>query len=172
MWVVLDGAIRADPEELRRLVATGFAGVDASDVEVRVDRARSSRESFTGRAHGRRPPRLASHPDTRFLVHLRIPGVLRNRAYPKTYRYPRRTTAPAITVLDWRERLLTLVAHEAWHVHQFRTGLRRSEVAAERWALRTLEAWRARGRPVVTPAPEATETPEVAVQTSLLDLLA
>jgi hypothetical protein len=162
--------IRADHAEIRRLIGEGFAGVDHSGVEVRIDRARGPRESFTGRAHGRRPPRLASHPETRFLVHLRIPSTLRNRAYPKTYRYPRRATAPAITVRDWRERFLALVAHEAWHVHQFRTGIRRSEVAAERWALRTLTSWRERGwsnpgRPAGTSA-----TPGH-VQASLLDLL-
>jgi hypothetical protein len=164
--VVVAADIRADRAELLRLVGNGFDGVDPAGVEVRIDRARGPRESFTGRAHGRRPPRLASRPDTRFLVHLRIPGVLRNRAYPKTYRYPRRRTAPAITVRDWRERLLTLVAHEAFHVHQFRTGLRRSEVTAERWALATLERWRT-AEPHVTKAGERPQP----VQTSLLDLL-
>jgi hypothetical protein len=169
--VVVDGDIRADVGELRRLIGEGFEGVEPDGVEVRVDRARGARESFTGRAHGRRPPRLASRPDTAFLVQLRIPGTLRNRAYPMTYRYPRRATAPAITVRDWRERLLALAAHEAWHVHQFRYGLPRSEVAAERWALRTLEDWRDRGRPDTRVDPKRVEGGEAPVQASLLDLI-
>jgi hypothetical protein len=171
VWVVVDGDIRADGGELRRLIDDGFEGVDPDRVEVRVDRARGARESFTGRAHGRRPPRLASRADTAFLVQLRIPATLRNRAYPKTYRYPRRATAPAITVRDWRERLLALAAHEAWHVHQFRHGLPRSEVAAERWALRTLQAWRDRGRPRPRPEPDGPDGAGVPIQASLLDLL-
>ena len=56
---------------------------------------------------------------------------------------------------DWRERLVALAAHEACHVRQFREGLRRSEVEAERWALRVLEAWRS-GRPRL---PEALVAP-------------
>jgi hypothetical protein len=75
-------------------------------------------------------------------VRLRLPRTLRNRDYPKSYRYPGRRTAPWITVGDWRERLMALAAHEACHVRQFTLGLRRSEVEAERWALRILSAWR------------------------------
>jgi len=163
--------IRIDRDELLRLVADAFAGVDRSGVEVRIDRARRPRESFTGRAHGRRPPRLARRSDTLFFVHLWIPSLLRNRGYPKSYRYPRRQTAPTITVRDWRERFLALVAHEAFHVHQFRTGLPRSEVTAERWALARLEQWRSRERAARSQERTEAEERRVPVQTSLLDLL-
>jgi hypothetical protein len=37
---------------------------------------------------------------------------------------------------------VALVAHEAYHTRQFREGLRRSEVQAERWAAQILESWR------------------------------
>ena len=79
---------------------------------------------------------------------MKVPATLRNRAYPRTYRYPRLKTAPWITVSDWQERFVALVAHEAFHTRQFREGLRRSEVQAERWAARILESWR-ETRPVV-----------------------
>jgi hypothetical protein len=128
--------------DLGRLVAEAFAGIDAAGVEVHVERARNSWESFTGRAYGGRPKRPRSHPETRFLVRVKIPGSLRNRSYPRTYRYPRLKTAPWITVRDWQERFVALVAHEAFHTRQFREGLRRSEVQAERWAARILESWR------------------------------
>ena len=143
--IVVSGEIRADHGELRRLVEEGFAGIDPSGVEVRVERAQRSWDSFTGRAYFEPPRRLRPHPATRYLVRLKVPSVLRNRGYPKTYRYPRRKTAPSISVDDWRERFIALVAHEACHVRQFREGSRRSEVAAERWAASVLEDWR-RGR--------------------------
>jgi hypothetical protein len=142
---VVSEQIRADHGELRRLIGQGFAGIDGSGVEVRVERALRSWESFTGRAYPEPPRRPKAHPGTQYLVRLKVPAVLRNRGYPQSYRYPRLKTAPSITVRDWRERLVALVAHEAFHVHQFRRGLRRSEVAAERWADSVLEAWRGQG---------------------------
>lgn len=138
--------IRADHDEVRRLVHDGFRGVEHGDVEVEVVRARESRLSFTGLAFWELPPaaRRRGAPGIRYLVRLRLPGTLRNRAYPKTFRYRGRKTAPWITVVDWRERLLALAAHEACHIRQFRGGLRRSEIEAERWAQAALEAWRSR----------------------------
>jgi hypothetical protein len=132
--------IRADHRVLRELVDDGFAGVDCADVELVVDRARTSAESFTGRAYAE-PHHRRLQPGTRYLVRLKIPATLRNRAYPKTYRYWNRKTAPWITVGDWQERLVALAAHEACHIRQFRKGLRRSELEAERWAGARTEAW-------------------------------
>ena len=148
--IVVSGDIRADHDELSRLIEEGFTGIDATGVEVRVERASRSWESFTGRAYSEPPRRPRAHPATRYLVRLKIPSVVRNRGYPKSYRYPQRKTAPSITARDWRERFIALVAHEAFHVRQFREGLRRSEVAAEGWALRVLEDWRG-GERVVRP---------------------
>jgi hypothetical protein len=152
--------IRADYGEIGRLVQEGFAGVQHHDVEVEVIRARDSRRSFTGLAFWELPPaaKRRGTPGVRYLVRLRLPGTLRNRAYPKTYRYRGRKTAPWITVVDWREQLLALAAHEACHVRQFRGRLRRSEVEAERWAEATLTAWRQRARtpsePRIAPRPD------------------
>src|SRR5436189_6458267 len=128
MVVIVDPAIRADRAELRGLVDAGFEGVDSSGVVVLMERARWRQDSFTGRAYGQPPSRMWRRPGIRFVVRLRIPGTLRNRGYPMTQRYPRRKTAPWITVGNWRERLVSLGAHEACHVRQFREGTRRSEV--------------------------------------------
>lgn len=141
--IVLREEIRAGRADLCRLIEQGFRGIDPSAVEVWVERATRSWESFTGRAYPEPPRRPRAHPTTRYVVRLRLPGTLRNRGYPQSYRYPRLKTAPSISVSDWRERLVALVAHEAFHVHQFREGLRRSEVQAERWADSVLQAWRA-----------------------------
>lgn len=143
MRITVSDGISVDVEELRLLIREAFAGIDTSGVELRVELARNSGESFTGRAYPEPPRRPKPMPGTLFLVRLRLPGVLRNRGYPRAYRYTGLVTAPWITVRDWRERLLALAAHEAFHVHQFREGLRRSEVAAERWALKKLADWTA-----------------------------
>jgi hypothetical protein len=141
--IVVSEAIAADVEELRLLIHEAFAGIDVSGVELRIEPARNSRESFTGRAYPEPPRRPKPAPGTLFFVRLRLPGALRNRGYPRAYRYTGLVTAPWITVQDWRERLVALAAHEAFHVYQFREGLRRSEVAAERWALKKLAEWTA-----------------------------
>jgi hypothetical protein len=149
MLVTIDPAIRADHAEIRHLVVAGFEGVDGSGVAVLVERARRRQDSFTGRAYGQPPRSLRRWPGVRFVVRLRTPATLRNRGYPMTHRYPGRKTAPWITVSTWRERLVSLAAHEACHVRQFRDRTRRSEVEAERWAVAVLGAWRARSAPLV-----------------------
>jgi hypothetical protein len=154
--IVVSSDIRADHGGLCRLIKEGFTGIDSTGVEVRVERAYRSWDSFTGRAYSEPPRRPRAHPATRYLVRLKIPSVLRNRGYPKSYRYPQRKTAPSITARDWRERFVALVAHEAFHVRQFREGLRRSEVAAERWALSVLEDWRGGGGVVQPLSPSTT----------------
>jgi hypothetical protein len=135
--------IRGDHEALRGLIVASFDGVEREGVEVHLDWARGRRQSFTGRAYPQLPSRPRTERGTRYLVRLDLPSVFRNRGYPLTYRYRGLRTAPWITVADWRERLVALAAHEAFHIHQFRNGIRRSEVQAERWALRRLVEWRA-----------------------------
>jgi len=142
--VVVEDEIRADPDELRALIVASFEGVDPEGVEVRLEWAgggRHRRQTYTGRAYPQVPPRWR-RPGVRYLVRLDLPSVFRNRGYPLTYRYRGLRTAPWITVRDWRERLVALAAHEAYHTHQFRHEMRRSEVQAERWAVRVLAEWR------------------------------
>jgi hypothetical protein len=145
IWVSPD--IRADHARLSGLIIDAFQGVRAFDVLVRVERAKRPALSFAGRAYPEPSASMLGGMQARYLVRLLLPSVLRNRAYPKTYRYARRATAPWITVGDWRERVIALAAHEAYHVHQFREGLRRSEVQAERWAAQVLLSWRERELP-------------------------
>ena len=139
--IAVSPAMKADHEALRALVVEAFDGVDASGVEVHLRVPAPRRPTFVGRAYPQLPSRPRTHADTRYLVRLDLPSLVRNRGYPMTYRYRGLSTAPWITVRDWRERLMALAAHEAYHIHQFREGLRRSEVQAERWALRRLIEW-------------------------------
>lgn len=60
----------------------------------------------------------------------------------KEHHYPRLSTAPVYDLDDWMEALVHLLAHEFAHCEQFTLGQKRSEIAAERSALRTLEKFR------------------------------
>src|SRR5262245_28827975 len=128
MRIVVSEEIRTDHQELRTLVVDAFEGIETIGVEVHVQRPAGRRVLFTGRAYPQLPSRPRTQPGTRYLVKLDVPSLMRNRGYPFTYRYSGLRTAPWITVRDWRERLVALAAHEAYHVHQFRHGIRRSEV--------------------------------------------
>ena len=143
--MAVDPGIRVDHDLIRSLVLEGFTGVDASEVEVRVEPAGRAARSFAGRAYPSVPKSARAAPGVRYLVRLYVPVAPRNRGFPRTYRYRRLRTAPAITVGDWQEALVALAAHEACHVRQFREGSRRSEVEAERWSKGVLRAWTGRG---------------------------
>ncbi len=142
MRIVVSGEIRTDHQSLRALVVAAFQGIESDGVEVHMLRATGRRVRFSGRAYPQVPSRPRTYPGTRYLIKLDLPSLMRNRGYPFTYRYSGLRTAPWITVQDWRERLVALAAHEAYHIHQFRHGIRRSEVQAERWALQRLGEWR------------------------------
>jgi hypothetical protein len=139
--VAVDPRIRANHDVVRSLVLDGFAGVDATGVEVRVEPAGRPSRSFAGRAYPSVPKSARASGDVRYLVRLFLPVAPRNASFPRTYRYRRLRTAPAITVGDWRQALLAVAAHEACHIRQFRDGSSRSEVEAERWSKRVLQTW-------------------------------
>ena len=124
------------------MISEGFKGIGRADVEVHVVPNRS-RFAISGRAWPELPPGRARAAGTRFLVQIEMPSKPSAAGYPFVWRYPKRKTAPQMTARDWRERLLAVAAHEAYHVRQFRQGMRRSEVTAERWAQRTLDRYRA-----------------------------
>jgi len=140
--IAVSEEIRANHVLLRSIVSEGFGGLAADDVEVCVEPPRDRGLAFCGRAYAEPPARWRTTERTRYIVRLFVPRRLVARGYPRTYRYRDRSTAPWITVQDWRERLLALAAHEACHIRQFRDGSRRSEIQAERFALQTLTAWR------------------------------
>ena len=82
----------------------------------------------------------------KYLVTMRIPPNLEDLAYPHQLQYRRRGVAmrraPVVQVVDWLEELVHLAAHEARHVAQFRLGVVKSEVDAERWAAAAVERFR------------------------------
>jgi len=142
MLVVVSHLIRADHEEVTGIVREGFHGISRDGVEVQVVATRSSHR-FTGKAWLEPPARRERSPETRWLVEIVMPARPSSEGYPLEWRYPKLKTAPVFVAHDWRDQLFAVAAHEAYHVKQFRMGMRRSEVAAERWAHRALERVRA-----------------------------
>ncbi|HWH31914.1 MAG TPA: hypothetical protein VNU01_04525 [Egibacteraceae bacterium] len=98
---------------------------------------------FSGRAYSG-VPRIANvAPGTAYLVTLHMPSDTAHAGpYPALRKYPGLKTAPPIPVGCWREELFAVAAHEAFHIQQFATGARVSEIDAEKAALAALAAWR------------------------------
>ena len=142
MILLISPRVAVPLEEVRSLVREGFRGVGKADVEVQIV-ANRSRWVFSGKAWPELPVRRASSPRTRFLVEISMPRKPSADGFPYCWKYPRLKTAPRLEARTWQERLVALAAHEAYHVRQFRLGMRKSEVAAERWAGRALDRFRA-----------------------------
>ena len=66
--------------------------------------------------------------------------------FPIRATYPGLKTAPEMEYRSWEEALVGVAAHEFCHLKQYRRGKRYSDVAAERWAKKCLEEFRAAGR--------------------------
>lgn len=122
-----------------------LAGLDPSSHGSTRELAVQPRYAYTGRVRDRDRHGVTSR--RRFLVTLRIPSDPSQTGdeHPRRSRDPRRRDAPVLHLRDWREEIVRLVAHEAWHVHQHRTDVPRSETDAERWAASRLDAYRAVG---------------------------
>jgi hypothetical protein len=68
----------------------------------------------------------------------------RDQSFPYTYRYPGLKTAPQYTLRNWKEHLVSTVAHESTHALESKLKRRHSEIRAEYMAIAVLEAYRAR----------------------------
>jgi hypothetical protein len=141
MILRLTERLRVPPEEVRDLILEGFHGVGKQGVEVHVV-ANRSRWVFSGKAWPEPPKRRVTSAGTEFLVEISMPRAPAAEGFPYRWRYTGLKTAPRLIAFTWQERLVALAAHEAYHVKQFRLGMRKSEVAAERWAVRALERHR------------------------------
>lgn len=124
--------------EVERLVRFAAKGVRTSRVEVHV---KNSKRVFAGRAWhniGRNHVvNVAEYIDDLVIVRLGSPD-----RFPFEFSYPRLKTAPRYTINNWKEAMVSVTAHELYHIKQRRTGKRSSEVKAERWALKRLNEYR------------------------------
>ena len=138
-----DSAPVVEAYRRRRDAAAAAARTDGA-LRRHVDQRLGERMSAL--AYFELPPMARAAVGIRYLVTMRIPPNLEELAYPHELQYRRRgvamRTAPVVQVVDWLEELVHLAAHEARHVAQFRLGLAKSEVDAERWAAETVERFR------------------------------
>jgi len=110
---------------------------------------KNSRYSFRGRAYPHMPTMSNRYwtgdgdaiGGRRFLVVAAIGAPERFPIFQ--HRYPGMRRAPQYDVMTWQEGFVMLVAHELTHCQQFALGLPRSEIEAEKAAVRALEAYRA-----------------------------
>ncbi|WP_370324622.1 hypothetical protein [Euzebya sp.] len=116
---------------------------------VTVDR---TRHWVTGRAYHGVPYPRAVPPGTRFVVTLKVPQVIPDGLLPADRTYHRAKSAGASRIETPADDLVLVLAHELHHVDQFRHGLPRSEVDAERAGQAVLRAWVAARRPGAQPA--------------------
>lgn len=111
---------------------------------VPVDR---TRHWVTGRAYDGVPVPRAVPRGTRYVVTAKVPQVVPDGLLPAERTYHRAKRAGAATVATPADDLVLVLAHELRHVQQFRHGLPRSEVDAERAGQAALRDWVAAGRP-------------------------
>jgi hypothetical protein len=131
-------------DEVRELVQFATQGVDMSRVCVNVKGGRGlSARAYDGVPSISNAPRRA-----RYLVTIKVGNGVRfpvgplNRNGKGPDEVGPRNRYPFFTYADWREWLVSAAAHEAWHIHQYRHGTRRSEVDCERFSEKALNRYR------------------------------
>lgn len=127
----------------RKRDAAAFMDSLGPPAEMWVHRRKHPKATlWTARSYDGVPGIARVQDGIRYLVTFNIPADPRDCAYPITHRDPRLKTSPVVTFECWQANLLHIAAHEARHIHQFRHGLSRSELDAERWAAQQLERQR------------------------------
>jgi hypothetical protein len=142
MWI--RNTSRYPNERVSELVELATAGVDMSQVCVNVKGGALGGAAYNGVPEISNAPRKAE-----YLVTLRLGnGQERWPLGPINYHFQAphetgpRNRFPFFVFSDWQEWLVKLAAHEARHIHQFRTRARGSEIDCERYAASVLEYFR------------------------------
>jgi hypothetical protein len=143
MWI--RNTSRYPEDQVAALVRFATRAVDMRKVCVNVKNGGLGGGAYNGIPEISNAPRRA-----RYLVTLRLGrGDERWPLGPINYHFKTpqetgpRNRFPFFVFRDWQEWLVKLAAHEAGHIEQFRAGLRCSEISCERFALATLEEFRA-----------------------------
>jgi hypothetical protein len=126
---------RYPADEVRALVEFATSEVDMHRVCVNVKNSRS--RAYSGYAYLGVPEISNAPAASEYLItiHLGPPEM-----FPLVP--DRKKRSPQIEVSSWREGLVTVAAHEANHIDQYRRGLSRSEVACERFDAWMLDRYR------------------------------
>lgn len=101
----------------------------------------------TGRAYAGVPYPATVPRGTRYLITLKVPQVIPDDLLPTDRSYHRAKRAGATRIERPEDDVVFVLGHELHHIHQFRHGWPRSEVAAERAGQAVLQAWLGAGRP-------------------------
>lgn len=134
-------------DEVRKLVQFAIQGVDMNRVCVNV----KGGHGLGARAYDGVPSISNAPRSARYLVTIKVGNGVRfpvgplNRNGKAPEEVGPRNRFPFFTYADWREWLVSAAAHEAWHIHQYRHGERRSEVDCERFAAQALNRYRSDG---------------------------
>ncbi len=133
-------------DEVRALIGFATRGVNMSRVCVNV---KGTSQGWAGRAYDHNPAISNAPPSAKYLITLRLGDSPEDKNGPTNYygetpnSAPPNRRFPFYECRCWRERLVSLAAHEAKHIDQFRHDRSKSEVKAERFAVKALERFRA-----------------------------
>lgn len=130
--------------ELVKFIIKHAAGqIDISDVAINI---KNSQYRFAGRAFNGIPHVSPWKKDrrARFLIVNRVGGPSLFPYQTKGYRGRKIETGrwPTPLLADWMECMVMLVAHELFHIVQYRTNSPRSEQETEAYGMRRLTLWR------------------------------
>jgi hypothetical protein len=144
--LVIRNTSRYPDEEVSELVRFALSAIDARGVCVNVKNSSATRR---GRAYSRIPAISNAPAHSRYLITI---GIGAPQRFPfEDGSYTRRNGEvvkrrggrwPVETLADWREALVSVAAHEAKHIEQFRTGTRRSEVECHHFSAAVLRRYR------------------------------
>ena len=112
-------------EEVKRLCAVASRGINHKGFTIWI---KNSRHAYAGRAYLYR--------------NYAVVRVGRPEHYPLQAHYRGLKRAPYFTLNNWQEAIVAVVAHELRHLQQYKLRKPRSEVDAERWAVKRLDAYR------------------------------
>ena len=132
--------------DVRELVRFALSEIDARGVCVNVKNSSATRR---GRAYSSIPSISNAPAGSRYLITV---GIGAPERFPfEDGSYTRRNGEvvkrrggrwPAETLRNWREALVSVAAHEAKHIEQFREGTSRSEVACQHFSAFMLRRYR------------------------------
>lgn len=122
-------------EEIRGLVRIASKGINHKNMTLAI---KNSRYAFRGRAYYG-----TWSLNGKWHKNYCVIAIGKASHFPiKNNKYRGLKTAPVYDLNSWQEAMVLVVAHELYHQRQFLRRKRNSEVEAERWAVKRLEAYR------------------------------
>ena len=144
--LVVQNTSRYPDEDVAELVRFALSEIDARGVCVNVKNSSATRR---GRAYARIPSISNAPAGSRYLITV---GIGAPERFPfEDGSFTRRNGElvkrrggrwPVETLTDWREALVSVAAHEAKHIEQFRKGSPRSELECHHFSAAVLRRYR------------------------------